>query len=66
MSDYGADRNVDLNIARDMIFDKNFMPMEKSNSMQWSYATGTFVQKYARKADHSNILFKIDRSELVE
>ena len=66
MSDYGSDKNVDLNIARKMIFANNFMPMSKSNSMQWTYADGTFVQKYARRADHSNIHFKIDRSKLVE
>jgi len=66
MSDYGSDKKVDLNIARKMIFGKNFMPMSKSNSMQWSYADGTFVQKYARRADHSNIHFKIDPSGLIE
>jgi len=64
MSDYGSDENIDLDIARKMIYDYGLMPMPKTNGMQWTYPDGTFTQKYARRADHSNILFKINPAAL--
>lgn len=64
MSDYGADKNPDLNIARSMVFDNGLMPVGDANCMQWSYDDGDFVQKYARRKDHSNVLVKIDRDTL--
>lgn len=66
MSDYGADKKPDLNIAQDFSFDKNFTPLDKTNVMQWTYADDIVVQKFACRQDHTNILFRFDRSEFFE
>lgn len=66
MSDYGADKNPDLNIARHFSFDQNFTPLAKTNVMQWTYADGVVVQKFANRRDHSNILFKFIRTEIFD
>lgn len=62
MSDYGADPNPDLNVATDMVFDKALIPLPKVNVMQWTYANGISVQKYAHKKTSSNLLVKFDNS----
>lgn len=61
MSDFGADKNPDLNVATDMIFDQGLMPLQKTNVMQWTYADGIYVQKYAHRKSASNILFKFQK-----
>lgn len=61
MSDYGADKNPDLNVATDMAFTKGFIPLIDANVMQWTYEDGIFVQKYADRKTSSNILFKIQK-----
>ena len=62
MSDYGADKNPDLNIATEITKVQKLMPGDKANVMQWTYAGGVLVQKYARKANSSNLLVKFDLS----
>lgn len=66
MSDYGADKKPDLNIAKNFSFDKNFTPLDKTNVMQWTYANDISVQKFANRKDHTNILFKFNRTEFFE
>lgn len=62
MSDYGADKNPDLNIATDMVFVQGLIPLDKVNVMQWTYDSAISVQKYAHKKSSSNLLVKFDRS----
>jgi len=62
MSDYGADKNPDLNIATTLTQIDAVMPNPKTNVMQWTYADGILVQKYARKRDKSNLHVKFDLS----
>lgn len=59
MSDYGADENPNIPAAQDLAFTKGFMPLAKSNVMQWTYPNGVVVRKLANKQDKSNILFKM-------
>lgn len=66
MSDYGADENPDLNIANDFVNGKNFAPLGNTNVMQWTYSDDVVVQKFARRLDSTNILFKFDRIEFFE
>ena len=66
MSDYGADKKPDLNIAKDFSFAKNFTPLDKTNVMQWSYADDVVVQKFANRKDGTNILIKFDRDAFFE
>lgn len=66
MSDYGADPNPDINIAQDFSFVKNFTPGSKTNVMQWTYDDDVTVQKFARRIDGTNILFKFDRQVFVD
>ena len=61
MSDYGADKNADLNIATDMSYVKGFIPLVDANVMQWTYPGGVMVQKYADRKTSSNILFKLQK-----
>lgn len=65
MSDYGSDKIPDLNIAGNFAHDKNFTPLTNTNVMQWTYDGDIVVQKFARRLDSSNILFKFDRSAFV-
>lgn len=62
MSDYGADKNPDLNLATEITKVQKLMPGDKANVMQWTYADGVLVQKYARRADGSNLLVKFQRT----
>ena len=66
MSDFGADKKPDVNIAQDFSFDKNFTPLSRTNVMQWTYADDVVVQKFANRKDNTNILFKFDRTEFFE
>lgn len=58
MSDYGADENADLNIAREITKEKALLPFDNANVMQWTYSGGKYVQKYASKTGKSNLLVK--------
>jgi len=60
MSDYGADKNPNLNIATDITKVQKLMPFDKTNVMQWTYAGGKFVQKYASRQGKSNLLVKYE------
>jgi len=60
MSEYGADEKPDLNLAMLTTKIGKLLPHEKSNVMQWSYADGSKVQKYACRKDHSNLLVKFE------
>lgn len=59
MSDYGADKNPDLNLATEITKVQKLMPGDKANVMQWTYANGVLVQKYARRLDASNLHVKL-------
>ncbi len=61
MSDYGADENPDLNIATDVTIIDGLMPFDKTNVMQWTYADGVFVQKYASRQGKSNLLVQFQK-----
>ena len=58
MSDYGADKNPDLNLAAKTAFTQGLAPLKKVNVMQWTYADGVIVQKYASRQGKSNIHIK--------
>lgn len=58
MSDYGADKNPDLNIATDLTIVRKLMPLKKTNVMQWTYENGVMIQKYANRQGKSNLLTK--------
>jgi len=60
MSEYGADKNPDLNIATIIAYEKNMCNAGKPNVMQWTYADGHFVQKFAAKQGKSNLLLKFE------
>lgn len=62
MSDYGADKNPDLNIATEVTIVQGVLPLPKTNVMQWTYPDDIFVQKYAHKKSSSNLLVKFKRS----
>lgn len=59
MSDFGADKNADLNIATNLAHDKSLLPDASANVMQWTYPDGVIVQKLASRKDHSNLLIKL-------
>jgi len=61
MSDYGADENADLNVAKEITIIDALMPYENTNVMQWTYTDGVFVQKYASKQGKSNLLVKFQK-----
>jgi hypothetical protein len=58
MSDFGEDKNPDLNIATEIALVKKLAPMQKVNVMQWTYPGGVIVQKYASKQGKTNLLVK--------
>ena len=60
MSDYGADENPDLNIARKLVYTDGLVNQDKSNVMQWTYSGGYRVQKLACRKDHTNVHIKLD------
>lgn len=60
MSDYGADKNPDLNIATETAIVQKLAPLKKVNVMQWTYPDGVVVQKYASKQGKSNLLVKFE------
>lgn len=62
MSDYGADKNPDLNIATDLVFTKGLIPLAKVNVMQWTYDSAVSVIKIAHKKTGTNISFLFDNS----
>jgi hypothetical protein len=63
MSEYGSVKKPDMNIAQLITQGDGIMPGEGSNVMEWADdPTVSIVQKYARKRDHSNIHFRIDKS----
>lgn len=61
MSNYGADTDPSIPAAQDLAFTKGFLPVDKSNVMQWSYENNIVVRKLANRKDHSNCLFKIQQ-----
>ena len=54
MSDYGADKNPDLNKATALAYGDGFLPIGNSNVMQWTYAGDVVVRKLANSQDKSN------------
>jgi hypothetical protein len=60
MSDYGADKKPDLNIASQQAIVEKLAPLAKVNVMQWTYPNGTVVRKYASKQGKSNLLVKFE------
>jgi hypothetical protein len=60
MSDYGADKKPDSNVAIQLAYNFRFCPEAKSNVMQWTYTGDGRVQKIANRKGHTNILFKLD------
>ncbi len=59
MSDYGADKNPDLNIATGIAKVQLLLPDPKANVMQWTYPNGVVVQKFASRRDGSNCHIKL-------
>lgn len=59
MSNYGADEFADMNKAVDLAYDQGFLPINRTNIMQWSYNGGIVVRKLANRQNGSNCLFKI-------
>jgi len=59
MSEYGSDEKPDLNKATNLAYTLGFMPLDRSNVMQWTYPGGKVVRKLANRQDKSNILFLI-------
>jgi len=59
MSDYGADKKPDMNLATDIAFTKALIPDTNANVMQWTYPNGVIVQKFANRRDKSNCLIKL-------
>lgn len=59
MSEYGADKNADLNKTKVLAFDQGFLPVDDGNVMQWTY-NNHVVRKLARKSGKTNILFKLE------
>jgi len=59
MSDYGADTNPDMAKAHDLAQSKGFLPLYKSNVMQWTYGTTHIVFKLAHRKSKSNLLIKV-------
>lgn len=59
MSEYGSDSNPDLEKAYELATAFGFMPLEKTNVMQWTLDDGQVVRKLANKQGKSNILFLI-------
>lgn len=58
MSDYGADENPSILAAQDLAYTKGFMPLDRTNVMQWTYPDDVTVRKLANKNGKSNALFK--------
>jgi hypothetical protein len=55
MSDYGADKKPDLNIATETAFVQKLVNLPKTNVMQWTYPGGKIVQKYASRQGKTNL-----------
>lgn len=60
MSDYGADKKPDLNLATRIVITGQMCDVGKPNVMQWTYSTSKRVQKYASKINSSNLLLKFE------
>jgi len=60
MSDYGADKKPDLNIATQVAIVEKLAPLDRVNVMQWTYSNGTVVRKFASKEGKSNLLIKYE------
>jgi hypothetical protein len=60
MSDYGADKHPDLNVARKLVYTDSLVNQDGSNVMQWTCPGDGRVQKIANRKGHTNILFKLD------
>lgn len=58
MSDYGADENPSIPAAQDLAWTKRFMPLKKTNVVQWTYPDDVIVRKLAHRKTGSNCLFK--------
>lgn len=58
MSDYGADENPSIPAAQNLAFTMGFLPLEKTNVMQWTYPDDVTVRKLANKNGKSNVLFR--------
>jgi len=54
MSDYGADANPNMARTYDLMVTKGFVPLKKTNVMQWTYS-GRVVVKLANRSDKTNI-----------
>lgn len=62
MSDYGADKNPDLNIATDLAFNQAFLPLAKANVMQWTHDSAISTIKIAHRKTNSNVHILLDNS----
>lgn len=60
-SDYGADKNADLNVATESTKTQGLIPYDKTWVSQHSYDDGIFVQRYASRQGHSNVLVKYEK-----
>lgn len=60
MSDYGADKNADLNIATDTTKVDALMPFDKTFVSQHTYDAGVLVHRYASRNGKSNLLIKFE------
>lgn len=58
MSDYGADPDPSIPAAQQLAYTFGFMPLDKTNVMQWTYPDDVIVRKLANKTGKSNVLFK--------
>jgi hypothetical protein len=60
MSDFGADKKPDLNVAKQITYSFGFKKDKNSNVMQWTYPGDGRVQKIANRRDKTNIHFKLN------
>lgn len=64
MSDMGAEKNPDLNLATEITKVGGFLNLPKTNVMQWGRDDGLINQKYANKSNHSNVHILINPDAL--
>jgi len=61
MSEYGSDSNPDMNLITDLAHSMNFLPLDKTNAMQWASGQASIDIKLAHRETHSNVHFLLDR-----
>lgn len=61
MSDYGSDKNVDMNIAQKLAFEFGFVPLDSANVMQWAGDTDAPDIKIADRKSGTNIHFRFEK-----